>query len=280
MKRTLGIVFLGLLWEGLSRVLQAPIFPPLSVILRCLWGLLGTGELWGHLGTSVTYVLAGFALAMAAGVLAGVLVATSRRASDVLMPVIDLMRPVAAITIFPLIILALGLGFWAKCVVIAWTAWPAVLLNTAQSLRTVDIEVTNAARVFGASERQVLWHIRLPLSMAGILTGCRIGLSASWVALIAAEMLGSTRGLGFINLLYAQTFQFPEMYATVILIACLGLLMNVFLAALQNLFEYQEIHYESPFLAYLDRAFGATLGHAGHGSMPAQGCAGDPRPDR
>ena len=171
------------------------------------------------------------------------------------MPVVDAMRPIAALTLFPLIILILGLGIQAKAFVIFWTAWPAVLLNTLEGLRQVDRSVQEAASLDGAGKGAQLWQIDLPLARSMILTGWRIGLSGGWISLVSAEMLGSKAGLGYAILAYSQTFRFPETYAVVLTIAMLGLFMNTALAAIQN----QEGLDGSPFVRYHDRAASFVL---------------------
>jgi sulfonate transport system permease protein len=155
----------------------------------------------------------------------------------IVMPVVDAVRPVAALTVFPLLILILGLGVWSKMFVIFWTAWPPILLSTVQSIRQVDRTLLEAARLDGAGRWALLRHITLPLASPGILTGLRIGLSTGWISLVAAEMLGASRGLGYTILSSSQTFQFPTMYATIILIALIGLAMNAVLAGIQQLME-------------------------------------------
>jgi ABC-type nitrate/sulfonate/bicarbonate transport system permease component len=92
------------------------------------------------------------------------------------------------------------------------------------------------------------------------MTGLRIGLSGGWISLIASEMLGGSKGLGYSILSYSQTFRFPEMYATILLIAFLGLAMNVILAAIQRRLDYEEEdNHESRFIRFGDRAVGWAL---------------------
>jgi NitT/TauT family transport system permease protein len=153
------------------------------------------------------------------------------------MPVVDSVRPVAALTLFPLLIIILGLGIWSKAFVIFWTAWPAMLLATLQSIRQVDQAVREAALLDGAGRWHMLAHIVLPLASPGIMTGLRIGMGGGWISLVSAEMLGASEGLGYMVLSSSQTFQFATMYAAIIIIAITGLLMNSILALVQQMLE-------------------------------------------
>jgi len=260
MRRLIGLFFILMVWEGSARILHHPIFVPVSRVLPALAHLVFSGEAWTHAATSLRHILLGFSLATGIGLTLGILITESQTLDLILAPVIDAMRPIAALTIFPLLILLLGLGLWSKVFVIFWTAWPAVLLNTAQGIRKVDPSTKEAAQLDGAGRWPLLCSISFPLALPTIMTGLRIGMSGGWISLVSAEMLGSSAGLGYSILAYSQTFRFPEMYATVILIAALGLAMNVSLAWLQSRLDFdREVSHESPFLRFHDRAAGWGL---------------------
>lgn len=149
----------------------------------------------------------------------------------------------------------LGLGVKSKVFVIFWTAWPAILLNTAHGLNRVDADVCNAARIDGAGRWSLFRYIELPLALPMVMTGFRIGLSGGFISLVSAEMLGGSAGLGYSILAYSQTFRFPQMYAVIIIIAAIGLAMNTFLSLIQSLSDWEETHdLESPFARFGDRA--------------------------
>lgn len=190
--------------------------------------------MWEHVGASVSIVLCGFLVAAGVGFGAGVGVALSRWFGAVLGPLADAVRGVPALAVFPLIIVALGLGLTSKVFVIFWTAWPAVFLSTITAIRQVDRHVHEAAQLDGAGRYALLVRVTLPLASMGILTGLRVGLSGGWISLTAAEMLGASRGLGYFVLSSSQAFQFPDMYAGVVLIAGLGFAMNRLLLMAQG----------------------------------------------
>jgi ABC-type nitrate/sulfonate/bicarbonate transport system permease component len=235
--RSAGWLGLALAWEAAAHALADPAFPPLSRVLPALWGLLSSGEAWRHAAASLHHIGLGFALAALLGALFGIAMTQSRLLYAALMPLVDAVRPVAALTIFPLLIVLLGLGLWSKVFVIFWTAWPPVLLATVQSIRQVDPALLDAARLDGAGRAALLRRVVLPLAGPGILTGLRIGMSAGWISLVAAEMLGASAGLGYAVLRSSQTFQFPTLYALIIAIALLGLTMNTALALVQRRLE-------------------------------------------
>lgn len=246
-------------------------FPPLTIVLPSLAALAASGELLRHAATSLETITLGFTLATAIGFSLGVLIVQVPASRAVIMPVVDAVRPVAALTLFPLLILLLGIGTWSKVFVIFWTAWPAVLLNTAHGLDKVDADVRSAAQIDGAGRLALFRYIELPLAFPMIMTGLRIGLSGGWISLVSAEMLGSSSGLGYSILAYSQTFRFPQMYAVIITIAFIGLAMNVCLSAIQFISDWEKTYVESPFVRFGDRASAWNIAgwmhyRAGHGS--------------
>lgn len=259
MKRSIGILALLVVWELGARARQSPLFPPMTESLLSAVKLARTGEIFPDIAASLRTIVLGFGIAATIGFALGILVTEWKFINTVLGPVIDAMRPIAALTIFPLLILLLGLGVWSKAFVIMWTSWPAVVLNTAQGIRKVDQEVIEAGQLDGAGRWPLLLRIKLPLAAPMIMTGLRIGLSGGWISLVSAEMLGSSEGLGFSILAYSQTFRFPEMYATIIFIATIGLTMNIVMAWIQNRTDYQEVSRESPFIRFGDRASSFAL---------------------
>ncbi len=232
-----GFMLVGAVWEGAARALATPVFPPLSQVAGALWALLFSGQAWQHTATSLQHIGVGFGLAALVGCLLGLLMTQYSVVDAVVMPLVDSVRPVAALTIFPLLIVLLGLGLWSKAFVIFWTAWPAILLSTVQSIRQVDRAVREAAYLDGAGRWNLLAAVVLPLASPGIVMGLRIGMGGGWISLVAAEMLGSSAGLGYLVLTSSQMFQFPTMYAAIVVIALVGLAMNSVLAAIQHVLE-------------------------------------------
>lgn len=255
-KRLLGLAALLLLWQVTASLLSSPMICRLDQIGAAALTSLRSGVLLRDAGISLERVSLGFLVAALFGITAAVLMHRYAWLRGLLSPVVDAVRPVAALTLFPLIILTLGLGEASKVFVIFWTAWPACLLNTLQGLDEVEKEVIEAAQLDGAGAWRIILDVTIPLSLSTLMTGLRIGLSGGWISLVAAEMLGANSGLGFSVLYYSNSFQFPEMYASIFTIAGVGLLMNLALARAQSLLTFNGGTHESNFLVFGDRAAG------------------------
>ena len=265
MRRFIGFIILIILWQVVSVQTSSILFPPASEVFPAFVRLFVTGEISDDIIMSMSSVIIGFVIAAVLGIGLAILIVSFKSIELILMPLVDAMRPVAAMTLFPLIMLALGLGIWSKVFMIVWTAWPAILLNTVYGLEKVDPDIREAAELDGADRPHLMYNILIPLAMPAIMTGLRIGLSGGYIAIISSEMLGSSAGLGYSILVYSQTFRFPEMYAIVLTIAMLGLGMNLILMYLQNLFDYSRDdgkkvkQWISPFIRFNDRAISYTV---------------------
>jgi NitT/TauT family transport system permease protein len=123
-------------------------------------------------------------------------------------------------------LLFLGLGFRAQVAIVIWAAiWP-ILLNTVTGAQGVDERLKKAARTLGAGRRDIFLKVELPSALPTIMTGMRLGASYAFLVLVAAEMVGADSGIGFIILNNQFTFRIPQMYAAILILACLGILLN------------------------------------------------------
>jgi len=231
--RISGLLVLAVLWQIAGHVNHSPALPPLGRVLHTLYYFIRDGTLTPHIFASLWIISIGIGVAVFGGFVLGLLMFRYRCIKAAVLPVMEIVRGVAALTLFPLLIVLFGLGTFSRAFIIFWTAWPAVVISTLNSLN-VDENVVDAARVFGAGEWRIILSIRTPMAAQGLITGIRIGVGGGWIGLIAAEMLGATRGLGYFLLWSSQSFQFERVYATIIVIATIGGIMNGILLLIQK----------------------------------------------
>jgi len=235
-ERGIGIAIFLALWEALPRlgiVSDAYLSPP-SAVVASIAQLVDTGQLWKHLAASLQRSLWGLLLASFFGVVLGLLIGSSKRLAAIVDPVLQLFRQTSAVALFPVFILFLGIGELSKVAIIFWASFWPVLLSTVSGVKQVDRLLVNSALSMGASQRFIFFKVVLPASLPSIFTGVRLAGAYSITALVAAEMIGSHSGLGFLTLNSQETFQIPTMYAGILLLAVLGLLLNYLLALLER----------------------------------------------
>jgi ABC-type nitrate/sulfonate/bicarbonate transport system permease component len=189
---------------------------------------------------SLLRIAAGFLIATIFGIVLGTLIYQNKVIEQTIMPLVDAVRPLSALALFPLIILLFGIGEASKVFVIFFTAWPPILINTLHGLREVDKATIEAAKVDGASKWHTLINITMPLALPTIVTGLKIGLSTGWISLVAAEMLGAQSGLGYSIVFYANSFQYPDMFAVILTVALLGLAINSLATNIQRLAYFEK----------------------------------------
>lgn len=222
MQRFVGMVVVALWWEVGARVVSSPVLPTLVATLVALGAEVASGRLVSALLASLWHLLLGLALAIGGGTLLAMLLHLLPWLRVAVMPVVEALRPVPALALFPLIVVLLGLTSAAQVAVIAWTAWPVVVLMTLYALEATDRELVDAAALDGAGRVVTLLHIRLPLAYPLLVAAWRVAVSAGWISLVAAELLGAPTGLGVSAVEAGQRFQFATVGAYIIAIGVSG----------------------------------------------------------
>lgn len=200
--RSLGLLCTLLIgWELASRFLLDDVarnlLPPPSAIFSAAWELMGSGELLRHLRDSMKRELVAFAWATLSIPL-GIAMGWWRAVDRQLDPLIEVLRPVPPLAWIPLSILWFGIGDTQNEFIIFLGIFFPILLNTVTGVRGVDPNLVRAARCLGANEWNVLTRVVLRAALPQIITGIRVGLGVGWMALVAAELVGASSGLGFL----------------------------------------------------------------------------------
>ena len=216
-------------WEAAVRLewLDPRLIAPPSLVLLELWRLLQSGDLTAALGISLARVIAGFLIAAAVGIAIGALMARVRMVEVVFDPLIELFRPVSPLALFPLFILWFGIGETSKVFIIAFACSFPVILNTYAGVRGIDPTLFKAARSLGASSWEIMHTIVLRGSLPHIFTGLRLAWGIALIVVVAAEMIGAVRGIGYMVLDSQQTFRIPRLFGSIVVIATLGFLTDL-----------------------------------------------------
>ena len=216
-------------WEVASRNVGpglAQLLPPPSSVLADGWRVLGSGDLFGHIGHSLWRVFGGCAAAAIVGLPLGVGIGLWEPFEDVVDPVVEFLRPIPPIAWIPLGILWFGIGDTQNMFIIFLGAVFPIVLNTIAGVRGIDRTLVWGGFTLGGRPSQIVREIILPGALPLILTGLRIGLGVGWMALVAAELVAARSGLGFM----IQSGRYAALTERVILgmvvIGVLGLLMD------------------------------------------------------
>lgn len=227
LERWIPVLVLGsllLLWEFLVRTgrISQVFFPAPSAILAGLWQLIVSGKLWLHASATLERLLIGFTLGGATGLLLGLGMGWSARLRSLVDPIIGAIHPIPKIAIFPLIMIIFGIGEISKVLSVAIAAFFPMLLNAMAGVRALNPVYFEVARNYGANRWQTFTRLVLPGSMPMVLTGARLAFNMAMVISISVELLSAKEGLGVIIWFSWQTLRIVDLYASLVVIALLG----------------------------------------------------------
>lgn len=217
-------VVLVLFWQGAAAcgLIQAEWLPAPLTIARTLLELGRSGELWGHIGITTLRVLIGFVIGGAAGTLAGALTGYSETLRKLLDPMLQALRNIPSMAWVPLFLLWLGIFEASKIALIATGVFFPVYLTLASGIAQVDRKLLEVGEIFELDARGQILRIILPAALPAWITALRSGLSLGWMFVVAAELMGAAKGLGFLMYDAQQTSRADVIIASIVLFAILG----------------------------------------------------------
>ncbi len=180
-----------------TEVFPRVFFPGPAEVVRSFLTLTYKGILPAYLEDSLVRLAVGAIAGMALGIPLGILVGLSATAHRVLWPVLLFFQAIGDIAGLPILLIWFGFGLTTMTFIIVYTVLFPVVLNTVLGVRSVPTDMHRAAQSLGASRGRILWEVVLPGALPNIITGLRNGLGYGWRALIAAEMIVGTSGIGF-----------------------------------------------------------------------------------
>ena len=230
------IVVLCLAWEIAPRVgLLSPIFfPPLSEVLVAAKGLFLSGVMTAHLEASLRRSGTGFVLAVIVAIPLGLLMGRYSRFERVADLLVQTLRNTSQFALLPVFILTLGIGEASKIAITFYASLWLLLINTISGVKSVDPLLIKAARSMGTSDLDLFKKVVLPASTPAIVSGTRLAVKASLMAVIAAEMLAAQSGVGYLIQNSQLMMQVPNMYAGILTLTCVGLFVNYILVWLEK----------------------------------------------
>lgn len=223
----LGLIFPALVllaWQlstaaGLFSAVQLP--APAAVV-DAARGLIERNELFGHVAISTQRVVLGFAGGALLGLGLGALLGLSKVADILLGPTLGALRAVPSLAWVPLLILWMKIGEDSKITLIIIGAFFPVFTTVSLALRHVDKNLVEAGRAFGLKGVKLLTTIQLPAVVPAIFSGLRLALAQAWLFLVAAELIASSMGLGFLLTDSQNNGRTDRLLLAIVLLAILG----------------------------------------------------------
>ncbi|MCC2334590.1 ABC transporter permease [Cellulomonas wangsupingiae] len=192
------------------------------------------GELVTHVAISVQRVLIGFTIGAVVALVVAAVVGLSRAGDVLLAPTLAAIRAVPSLAWVPLLILWMKIGEDSKITLIAIGAFFPVYTTVAAALRHVDPQLVEAGRAFGLRGVRLLQSVQLPAVVPAVMSGLRLGLAQAWLFLVAAELIASSMGLGFLLTDSQNNGRVDRILLAIVLLALIGKLTDSIVAVVEK----------------------------------------------
>lgn len=234
-RRTFGLLIFLVIWEIVTATgLVSPDYMPrLASIGAAIWAFVTSGDFWLNFFATVQRMLIGLSVAVVIAIAVALVAARFALLRRALEPITDILRSLPPPALVPLLIFVLGITPALFYFVIIFGCMWATYISASNALSTVEPVQVNTAKIYGLTDWQILWQIRLPAAMPEIFTGIRLSASVSLLATTATEMLLGGQGLGAMIYNAGFSLLWDQMYALMFIIGLLGIAMNFLVAAVR-----------------------------------------------
>ena len=205
-----------------------------SRLMEATYEKIGPMTIWGHMWNSMRRVLVGFCIASVSGILLGLAMGWNRTCEAIFRPIFELLRPIPPLAWISLAIVWFGLGEGGKYFIIFVSGFSNVTINVYTGAKAVDPELIGAAKMLGCSNRRIFTSIVLPSSVPYIFTGLQIAISSSWAAVVAAEMVRSTNGIGWLITAGQSIGDMGQVMVGIIVIGVVGFLLATIMRGVES----------------------------------------------
>lgn len=227
-RNVLGLVVFFGTWQLLSvfGLINDYLLPSPLQVIQALWVMLLDGTLLTNLGASLLRVGVGYCLALVVGLSLGFLCGWFRVFSDLVRPVVEVIRPIPPLAWVPIAILWFGLGdASAYFLVFLGCVFPA-FFGAYTAVRAIDRNQLNAALCLGAGRWLLLRDVLIPASLPIVMPNMRLALGIGWMCVVTAELIAAQTGLGYLIQQSRMVFQIQNVVAGMATIGFVGFLMS------------------------------------------------------
>ncbi len=240
LRRVSSLLLLAVLWEINARVTVNRLTPTLEVVLRQLWMDITSGTLWFHARLTLARGAVGLAIAIVVGVVAGFAMARSRWVDAALNPLLRILYPVPKLALYPIAILVFGFGAASKIWQVGLECFFPIAYNAYAGARQIPRDMLWLARNTGASNWRTTKDVVFPAALPAVLTGIRIAAPIMLIVITVTELLGESRGLGFLIKDAQARFVAERAIAVIIVLGVVGFVLDRVIAALTRRLVYWE----------------------------------------
>ncbi len=189
---------------------------------QALWTHLSEGTFYLHIAVSMRRILYAYGLATGIGITLGLIMGRSRLARDILMPYLEILRPIPAVAWIPLAILMMPTEESSIVYITFLGALFPIVLNTIHGVEQTPEVLVRAARTLGANRLEVFWFVVIPAALPSIAAGLAIGMGVAWFSLLAGEIISGQYGIGYFTWNAYSLINYPDIVVGMFAIGALG----------------------------------------------------------
>lgn len=234
----LSIPSLLVVWMLVATQFPSYILPQVWEVAEEGYHWIADGSIYGHLWASFLEEVGGFGAAIVVSIICGFMAGFYKGFREYIVPLNGLFMAIPPIAWAPLMLIIFGIGYTTIVVVIFISAVNPMILTIMEGVLTIQGTEVRAARALGAKRWQLFLYVYLPASLPFVTAALRIGFSQAWRALVAAEMIGATQGLGWMVSMGGEIGNSRQVLLGIVLIGGVSYLFE------RVFFRRLERHYE------------------------------------
>ena len=224
LKTSISVLVILFVWYLVTEmgIVNSYVLPSPLKVIDSFCKMVKSGEIFEDIYISYIRVLKGFFMATLLAFLLAMVRVVLPKYNDYYESIIQFLKNVPPLSLISLLILWFGIGETTKIGIIVLTAFFPIYLNTVKGFVSCDKKLLEVGEVYGYSKVSSFFKIRLPYAMSDILVGMRIGLGYSWRAIISAEMIAASAGLGHMILFAQQMSRTDKVIVGILVIGIVG----------------------------------------------------------
>lgn len=188
-----------------------------------------------HTRVTLSEVLIGFGIAVAAGLLTGIAIDSSRIVERALYPLLIASQTIPMVVLAPLFLIWFGYGLLPKVLITALVAYFPLAVNTVDGLKSTDRELLKLMTSMGAARWQIFRLAKVPSALPLIFSGARISVAFSVIGAVFGEFVGAKAGLGYLMDRSAPQFETPRVFACIVILAVMGVSLFLVVSLIERI---------------------------------------------
>lgn len=238
LRASLSIFVFLLLWQfstmftSLGRLMPSPVVA-LGAFFKSFVEPIGPYPMYIHIYWSLMRVMPFYIVGSVCGIALGISMGWYKAVSAIFRPLFEVFRPIPPIAWIPIAIVWFGIGEGSKWFLIFLASFMNTTINSYAGARSVDPVLVGCSKMLGASDGQIFTSVVLPSSVPYIFAGLQVALSSSWATIVAAEMIRSSEGVGWIIISSQETNNAVNTLVGVIAIGIVGFILAIIMRGVE-----------------------------------------------